>query len=59
MYTLFERPDRLLVAVVLNCGGSAVRFEIAEGGHFMLSTIPAHAIQTYLFNRTRGRELIV
>jgi len=47
--TSFRRPDRQIVAVVLNCGDNAIKFKLRLGDTAVETHVPAHAIQTYLF----------
>jgi len=49
--TSFLRPDGLVAAVVLNCGGSAITFKLRESARAAEVIIPPHAIQTYLIRR--------
>uniref|UniRef100_A0A7S1WEP9 Glucosylceramidase n=1 Tax=Alexandrium catenella TaxID=2925 RepID=A0A7S1WEP9_ALECA len=51
--TTFVRPDGHVATVVLNCGDSEIKFRLRdhEGGRALASRIPAHAVQTYLFER--------
>lgn len=46
--TAARRPDGLMVAVVLNCGDDPIGFQLKHQGKAFVSTIPPHAIQTYL-----------
>jgi len=47
--TAFLRPDQQVATVVLNCGDAPVSFKIRLGEHAITSSVPAHAIQTYMF----------
>jgi glucosylceramidase len=52
----FERPDNQVVVVALNCGEQPLDFAIRLSGHasetpVIRVTVPAHAIQTYVFPR--------
>jgi len=51
--TSFLRPDGRVATVVLNCGGAEVRFKLRDlrGGRALAARIPAHAVQTYMFER--------
>lgn len=53
--TAARRPDGLVASVVLNCGDNPVAFQLRHRGQALVSTIPPHAIQTYLF-APRGLE---
>lgn len=46
--TSFLRPDEQIVAVVLNCADASIDFKLRHGGSAVGSSIPPHAIQTYL-----------
>jgi glucosylceramidase len=47
-HVAFRNPDGRLVVVVLNRGDAAVPFALAVGDSSLSTTIPAHAIQTWL-----------
>lgn len=47
-HVAFQTADGRLVVVVLNRGDAAVPFSLAVGDASVASTIPAHAIQTWL-----------
>jgi len=50
--TTFLRPDGFLATVVLNCGDGSVDFKLLAGPRAAHASIPPHAIQTYLFERS-------
>eukprot|EP00928_Gymnodinium_smaydae_P020099 TRINITY_DN17760_c0_g1_i1.p1 TRINITY_DN17760_c0_g1~~TRINITY_DN17760_c0_g1_i1.p1 ORF type:complete len:587 (-),score=64.89 TRINITY_DN17760_c0_g1_i1:200-1723(-) len=50
--TTFERPDKRLVTVVLNCGADAIDFKLRDGHRAIRGKIPSHAIQTYVYDRS-------
>jgi glucosylceramidase len=56
----FERPDKRVAVVVLNCGGKSMNFKLKDGTCAIRASVPAHGIQTYLFERhgSRGEEVM-
>lgn len=50
----FLRPDGKVATVVLNCGPEAVQYKLKSGGLALSMEIPAHAIQTVLYERGVG-----
>jgi glucosylceramidase len=55
--TSFLRPDGQVATVVLNCGDEAISFKIRHDDLALRASIPAHAIQTYVFKLPNGRKL--
>merc|ERR1712187_1049041 len=55
--TAFQRPDGRNVVVVLNCGNDHIDFKLLDGARAARASIPAHGIQTYMFQRWKGRRL--
>jgi len=56
--TAFQRPDGLLVVVVLNCGNAAIDFKLQDGDSALKTTIPAQGMQTYLLDADELSEII-
>lgn len=52
--TAFQLPDGRVAVVVLNCGDEAVDFKLKDGDRAVRASIPAHSIQTYVFQRLGG-----
>merc|ERR1712110_956773 len=50
--TSFLSPTEDVVTVVLNCGDSSINFKLKDDYRALRASIPAHAIQTYIFPRT-------
>jgi len=48
--TAFLRPDGLVAMVALNCGGAPIDFKLLHGTRAVRTSIPAHGIQTYIFD---------
>lgn len=55
----FLRPDSRIATVVLNCGDKSADFKLREGGRSMFGHIPAHAIQTYVFETNDAQTLSI
>jgi len=55
--TSFLRPDGFIATVVLNCGDVPIKFKLRAGHRAAEASIPAHAIQTYLFEETGASPL--
>mmetsp|Transcript_63215 Transcript_63215/g.116416 ORF Transcript_63215/g.116416 Transcript_63215/m.116416 type:complete len:265 (+) Transcript_63215:1-795(+) len=49
--TAWQRPDKHIVVVALNCADQAVDFKIQNWDRALKAQIPAHGIQTYMFER--------
>jgi len=58
--TAAVRPDGMIAVVVLNCGDDAIDFKLRNGQRALKATVPAHGIQTYLFEEpTSTAEVFV
>jgi len=59
----FVRPDNQIATVVLNCGSNKIDFKLKDGRRSIRAQIPAHSIQTYLFepidSKPRRMEMLV
>jgi glucosylceramidase len=55
--TGFQRADGKNIVVVLNCGDNALDFKLKDGDRSARLSIPAHGIQTYMFQRWDSRRL--
>jgi len=54
------RPDGKVATVVLNCGDDAIEFKLQNGNKALKATVPAHGIQTYIFEQqTVSAEVFV